>query len=112
MYAKVTSLGLFGLDAYPIETEADTAGGLPAFELVGLPDAAVSESRGRVRAAIKNTGFTFPVSRITVNLAAHFYIHRSTQSFPGTFPRIIVMTFTSIVSGYRGIFWGVLYQFP
>ena len=69
MYAKVTSLGLFGLDAYPIETEADTAGGLPAFELVGLPDAAVSESRGRVRAAIKNTGFTFPVSRITVNLA-------------------------------------------
>ncbi|MBQ4093672.1 MAG: YifB family Mg chelatase-like AAA ATPase [Oscillospiraceae bacterium] len=69
MYAKVTSLGLFGLDAYPVEVEADTASGLPAFELVGLPDAAVSESRGRVRAAIKNTGFSFPVSRITVNLA-------------------------------------------
>ena len=49
--------------------ECDLSGGLPAFTMVGLPDAAVNEARERVRAAIKNCGFTFPVSRITVNLA-------------------------------------------
>lgn len=69
MYARVTSAGLFGLDGYAVTVEADTSGGLPAFDVVGLPDAAVSESRERVRSAIKNRGFTFPVSRITVNLA-------------------------------------------
>ncbi len=69
MYARVMSLGLHGLDGYLVTVEADTANGLPAFDVVGLPDAAVSESRDRVRAAIKNGGFTFPVSRITVNLA-------------------------------------------
>jgi magnesium chelatase family protein len=52
-----------------IEVEADISNGLPAFDIVGLPDAAVKESRDRVRAAIKNCGFKFPVSRITVNLA-------------------------------------------
>ncbi len=69
MYSKITSLGLFGLDGYPVCVEADTSGGLPAFDIVGLPDAAVSESRERVRSAVKNSGFSFPVSRITVNLA-------------------------------------------
>ena len=49
--------------------ECDLSGGLPAFTVVGLPDAAVNEARERVRSAIKNCGFTFPVSRITVNLA-------------------------------------------
>ncbi len=69
MYARVQSLGLYGLDGYGVTVEADTSGGLPAFDLVGLPDAAVSESRDRVRSAIKNSGFTFPISRVTVNLA-------------------------------------------
>ncbi|MEA5051573.1 MAG: YifB family Mg chelatase-like AAA ATPase [Oscillospiraceae bacterium] len=69
MYARINSLGLFGLDGYAVCAEADTSNGLPAFDVVGLPDAAVSESRERVRAAIRNAGFTFPVSRITVNLA-------------------------------------------
>lgn len=69
MYARVTSAGLFGLDGYAVTVEADTSGGLPAFDVVGLPDAAVSESRERVRSAIKNRGFSFPVSRVTVNLA-------------------------------------------
>ncbi len=69
MFSRVLSLGIFGLDGYAVAAEADTSNGLPAFEIVGLPDAAVSESRGRVRSAIKNSGFTFPVSRITVNLA-------------------------------------------
>jgi len=69
MYSRVNSLGIFGLDGYPVVVEADTSQGLPMFDIVGLPDAAVSESRNRVRAAIKNSRFIFPVSRITVNLA-------------------------------------------
>lgn len=69
MFAKLKTLGLFGIDAYIIEVEADISSGLPGFDIVGLPDAAVRESRDRVRAAIKNCGFKFPVGKITVNLA-------------------------------------------
>ena len=69
MFAKVKSLGLFGMDSYLIEVEADISTGLPGFDIVGLPDAAVKESRDRVRAAIKNCGFKFPLGKITVNLA-------------------------------------------
>ena len=69
MVCSVRSLGLHGVSGYPVSAECDLSGGLPAFTIVGLPDAAVNEARERVRAAIKNCGFTFPVSRITVNLA-------------------------------------------
>ena len=69
MFARVISLGLFGMDAFAVEVEADISQGLPKFDVVGLPDTAVSESRDRVRAAIKNSGLDFPVSRITINLA-------------------------------------------
>ena len=69
MFACVNSLGLHGIDGFAVKCEADISQGLPAFELVGLPDAAVRESRDRVRAVIKNAGFTYPVSRVTVNLA-------------------------------------------
>lgn len=69
MFAKLKTLGLFGIDAYIIEVEADISSGLPGFDIVGLPDAAVRESRDRVRAAIKNCGFKFPVGKITINLA-------------------------------------------
>lgn len=69
MVAKTYSMGLYGMEAFPVEVEADLSQGLPAFELVGLPDAAVKESRDRVRSALKNCGFEFPVSRITMNLA-------------------------------------------
>lgn len=69
MLAKVLSAALVGLDAHPVEVEVDIGGGLPQFSVVGLPDAIVKESRDRVRAALKNTGFTFPVKKITVNLA-------------------------------------------
>ena len=69
MYSRIMSLGIFGLDGYPVVVEADTSSGLPMFDIVGLPDAAVTESRNRVRAAIKNSRFSFPVSRIVVNLA-------------------------------------------
>ncbi|MBE6732796.1 MAG: ATP-binding protein [Ruminococcaceae bacterium] len=69
MFAKLESIGLFGIDSYMIEIEADVSGGLVAFDIVGLPDTAVKESRDRVRAAIKNCGYKFPTGRITVNLA-------------------------------------------
>ena len=57
------------METYPVRVEADLSAGLPRFDMVGLPDAAVSESRERVRAAIRNSGLDFPVSRVTVNLA-------------------------------------------
>ena len=65
MLAKVSSAALVGLDAHPIEVEVDIGGGLPQFSVVGLPDATVRESRDRVRAALKNSGFSFPVKKIT-----------------------------------------------
>ena len=69
MVCSVPSLGLQGIQGYPVEVECSLSSGLPAFDVVGLPDAAVKESRERVRSAIKASGFDFPVSRITVNLA-------------------------------------------
>ena len=69
MYAKVKSLGVFGLDAFGVTVECDISSGLPRFDLVGLPDAVVKESRERVRASVKNSHLDFPVSRITVNIA-------------------------------------------
>ncbi len=69
MLAKVTSAAVVGLEAHLIDVEVDIAGGLPQFSVVGLPDATVRESRDRVRAALKNTGFHFPIKKITVNLA-------------------------------------------
>ena len=69
MFAKAKSLGLFGMDSFSVVVEADLSNGLPRFDIVGLPDAAVKESRERVRASIKNCHFEFPVSRITVNIA-------------------------------------------
>lgn len=69
MFAKVKSLGIFGMDAFSVVVEADISRGVPRFDIVGLPDTAVKESRERVRAAIKNCNFQFPVSRITVNIA-------------------------------------------
>ena len=69
MVVTVRSLGLTGIRGYEVTVECFLSGGLPAFDVVGLPDAAVKESRERVRAAVKNCGAKFPVSRITVNLA-------------------------------------------
>lgn len=69
MFSKVNSFGLQGYKAARVFVECDLSVGLPRFELVGLPDSAVSESKERVRSAIKNCGLEFPISRITVNLA-------------------------------------------
>ncbi|MBR7113920.1 MAG: YifB family Mg chelatase-like AAA ATPase [Firmicutes bacterium] len=69
MLAIINSCGVLGMDGFRISVEADVSSGLPAFEIVGLPDATVKESKERVRAAIRNSGFEFPLRRITVNLA-------------------------------------------
>ncbi|HEY8536138.1 MAG TPA: YifB family Mg chelatase-like AAA ATPase [Vicinamibacterales bacterium] len=69
MLASLRSAALFGLEAIPIDVEVDVTFGLPSLVLVGLPDASVRESRDRVRAAIRNSGFEFPMLRVTVNLA-------------------------------------------
>lgn len=69
MISHVRSMGLLGIEGYEVSVECFITNGLPAFDVVGLPDAAVKEARERVRAAIKNCGFKFPVSRITLNLA-------------------------------------------
>ena len=69
MLQKIRSLGLQGISGYEVTAECDLAGGLPNFDIVGLPDTAVKEARERVRAAARNSGYSFPVGRITVNLA-------------------------------------------
>ena len=69
MLAKVASGCVLGMDAYPIDVEVDVANGIPSFSVVGLPDTSIRESRDRIRSAIKNSGFAFPVGRITVNLS-------------------------------------------
>ena len=69
MFSKLHSMGVWGITAYEVEVETNLSAGLPAFDVVGLPDASVRESRDRVRSALKNSGYDFPVGRITVNLA-------------------------------------------
>ncbi len=69
MFAAIRSLTLNGIDAVPVQVEVDIQNGLPVFDLVGLASASVREAKERVRAAIKNSGFDFPLQRITVNLA-------------------------------------------
>lgn len=69
MYAELKSFGIHGLAGFAVTVEADISGGLPALNIVGLPDSAVKESGDRVRASLKNLGFKWPDSRITVNLA-------------------------------------------
>ncbi|HEX5475631.1 MAG TPA: YifB family Mg chelatase-like AAA ATPase [Vicinamibacterales bacterium] len=69
MLACVRSAAVFGIEASPVDVEVDVSFGLPGFTMVGLPDASVRESRDRIRSAIRNSGFEFPLHRITVNLA-------------------------------------------
>ena len=69
MVSKINSIGIYGIDPYMMTVEADVSDGMPSFDIVGLPDAAVKESKNRVRSAIKNSGFKFPTTKITINLA-------------------------------------------
>ncbi len=69
MFSRVSTCGLTGLVGYPIQVETDISNGIPSFDIVGLADTSVKEARERVRAAVKNSGYEFPIKRITVNLA-------------------------------------------
>ena len=80
MLARVQSYALSGLDGVAVTVEADVSRGLPAYEIVGLPDAAVKESKERVRSAVKNSALEFPAHKITVNLAPA-YVKKEGTSF-------------------------------
>lgn len=69
LYAKIHSASVLGINGFLVEVEIDISNGLPTFEIVGLPDSSVRESKERVRAALKNSGVNFPLQRITTNLA-------------------------------------------
>jgi magnesium chelatase family protein len=69
VFVKVSSMSVIGMDSYPVSVEVDISSGLPQFSTVGLPDVSVKESRDRIKAAIKNSGYRFPRSHVTVNLA-------------------------------------------
>ncbi|OGP25948.1 MAG: hypothetical protein A2X91_00475 [Deltaproteobacteria bacterium GWB2_65_81] len=69
MLVRALSFAVLGIDAVPVEVETDIAHGLPAYTVVGLPGSAVRESDDRIRAALRNSGLTFPVRKVTVNLA-------------------------------------------
>lgn len=69
MLSKVNSVGLLGIDGFTATVEADITGGLPSFDIVGLPDASVKESKERIRSGIKNSGYIFPSKKLIINLA-------------------------------------------
>jgi magnesium chelatase family protein len=69
MIAKVLSAAIYGISAYPVDIEVDISNGLPQMNIVGLPDQSIKESKERIRSAIKNSGYSFPGDRITINLA-------------------------------------------
>ncbi|MDU1316270.1 MAG: magnesium chelatase domain-containing protein [Anaerococcus hydrogenalis] len=69
MYSKTNTVTLLGLDGKSIEVESDITSGMPAFNIVGLPDSSIKESKDRIRVALINSGFKFPQGRITINLS-------------------------------------------
>ena len=69
MFCSCTGMGILGINAYKVAVEVDLSDSFPGFDIVGLPDTAVKESRDRVHTAIFNSGFMFPVGKIVVNLA-------------------------------------------
>lgn len=69
MVSKIYTMGLMGIDGFTVSVQADISNGMPAFDIIGLPDAAVKEAKERAKTAIKNSGYMFPAKRITMNLA-------------------------------------------
>ena len=69
MIVKITSSAILGIESWPVDVEVDISRGLPQFFTVGLPDVSVKESKDRIKAAIQNSGYTFPGNRVTINLA-------------------------------------------
>src|SRR5438105_4803069 len=69
MLSKILSAAVHGIDGYSVTVEVDISAGLPSLSTVGLPDASVKEARDRVASAVRNSGFDFPIRKVTVNLA-------------------------------------------
>ena len=69
MLAKILSYGLTGITGYPVQIELDINAGLPGYDVVGLADTAIKESKSRVRAAIKNSAFNYPINKVIINMA-------------------------------------------
>ena len=69
MLAKILSFGLTGITGYPVDIELDINSGLPSYDVVGLADTAIKESKSRVKSAIKNSAFNYPINKIIINLA-------------------------------------------
>ena len=69
MFAKANACNVLGMDGRMVEVEADLSNGMPGFDIVGLPDSAIKESKERIKNAIKNTGLKVPIKKLTINLA-------------------------------------------
>ena len=102
MIAKVQSYALSGLEGVPVTVEADVSRGLPSYEIVGLPDAAVKESRERVKSAVKNSAIEFPTHKITVNLAPA-YVKKEGSSFDLPVAVSVLLAYGSLVADVEGI---------
>ena len=102
MIAKVQSYALLGLEGVPVTVEADVSKGMPSYDLVGLPDAAVKESRERVRSAIKNSALEYPVHKITVNLAPA-YVKKEGSAFDLPVAVSILLAYGVLVADVNGI---------
>ena len=102
MIAKVQSYALSGLEGVPVTVEADVSRGLPSYEIVGLPDAAVKESRERVKSAVKNSALEFPTHKITVNLAPA-YVKKEGSSFDLPVAVSVLLAYGSLVADVEGV---------
>lgn len=112
MLSRVFSTAVFGIDAYAVEVEVDIGNGLPAFNIVGLPDTACRESADRVRAAIKNSDLPFSTKKITVNLAPADLKKEgpsSTKLSPPTLP-IKTLVYRSCLTKGRSEFYKIFNQ--
>lgn len=102
MIARVQSYALSGLDGVPVTVEADVSKGLPSYDIVGLPDAAVKESKERVRSAIKNSALEFPLHKITVNLAPA-YVKKEGSAFDLPIAVSLLTAYGTLQADVKGI---------
>ena len=102
MIARVQSYALSGLEGVSVSVEADISKGLPAYDMVGLPDTAVKESKERVKSAIKNSGLEFPIHRITINLAPA-YVKKEGSSFDLPVAVSLLLAYGTLLADVEGI---------
>ncbi len=108
MIAKVQSYALSGLEGVPVTVETDISKGLPAYEMVGLPDTAVKESKERVKSAIRNSALAFPAHRITINFAPA-YVKKEGSSFDLAVAVSLLLAYGELEANVDGIvFFGEL----